>query len=569
MTLTSAVNYCIGCVFAEREPPGKGCSTLLMGIAILLVMVPVLAVLGLVGFFHWLIVDGLLFVALWALPRRHWPWVFLAAIVARIAAGVIISIASGLPGAFLGYWSSPISFLLGNVLEPFLVVTGVLLLQHWRLHPGGQVTTASMAKLHFAAAVSAFAVACKDIAYVLNENAIGDVRQALIVNMVAIEEANTWGLLSAFAIKNFLGCFVGIMLLAPFALWAGSGGHRRNSSVILKDGMTYLLLVMIGYLVLATSTTVAQLAEFLRLLLMVATAIFAMRHGWRGAAMSIFTASMAIAIEDHIGQPAHSAVWMQLFIAITGAMALLFGATIDDMHEASRMLQSAKEKSENLASELHSAAMRNLQVEESERRRLAAELHDEFGQNMTALQTHLKLARSDENQPETAKSLDAIGELTDSMRSNIAGILERLQPAALEELGLYGAVDRGSIRRLAEDAGLHFAIELQGDARLLRLLEDSTRIAAYRLVQEAVTNVIRHARATQCGVRLRINRRGPHLWLFLSVRDNGLGRADFLRAGNGIRGMRARLLALGGKLHLSDHAPGLRLHALLRQAYTD
>ena len=96
---------------------------------------------------------------------------------------------------------------------------------------------------------------------------------------------------------------------------------------------------------------------------------------------------------------------------------------------------------------------------------------------------------------------------------------------------------------------LHFAIELQGDARLLRLLEDSTRIAAYRLVQEAVTNVIRHARATQCGVRLRINRRGPHLWLFLAVRDNGLGRADFLRAGNGIRGMRARLLG-GEEGHL-------------------
>lgn len=62
-------------------------------------------------------------------------------------------------------------------------------------------------------------------------------------------------------------------------------------------------------------------------------------------------------------------------------------------------------------------------------------------------------------------------------------VLEHLRPAALGELGIYGAIDRGSIRSLAENAGLAFDVELQGDARLLSLLGEAHAIAAYRLAQ--------------------------------------------------------------------------------------
>lgn len=59
--------------------------------------------------------------------------------------------------------------------------------------------------------------------------------------------------------------------------------------------------------------------------------------------------------------------------------------------------------------------------------------------------------------------------------------------------------------------------------------------------------------------------RNGKLWLFLDVRDDGIGSAAFLRPGNGLTTMHDRVLALGGRLHLQDLAPGLRLHALLRQ----
>ena len=152
------------------------------------------------------------------------------------------------------------------------------------------------------------------------------------------------------------------------------------------------------------------------------------------------------------------------------------------------------------------------------------------------------------------------------MRQNLGAVLERLRPAALDELGLFAAIDTGSIRRLAEGANLHFELQLQGDARLLALLEDTHRIAAYRLVQESVTNIVRHAYAHRCTVRLRIERRRQALWLFLDIRDDGIGRGPAPRAGSGLSGMRDRVIALDGRLHLRDRKPGLRVHALLRQA---
>jgi two-component system sensor histidine kinase UhpB len=151
------------------------------------------------------------------------------------------------------------------------------------------------------------------------------------------------------------------------------------------------------------------------------------------------------------------------------------------------------------------------------------------------------------------------------MRANISGVLESLRPSALEQLGLFHAIDQGLVRRLADDAGVALETVLEGDARLLPLLDDTLRIAAYRLVQEGVTNVVRHARAGQCQVRLRVNQRRGMLWLFVEIRDDGIGPRPSRGPGRGLANMRDRVLALGGRLHVASPGGGLRLHALLRQ----
>ncbi len=520
--------------------------------------------LGRIQFYHWNITNGLLFTALWLLPLRWWPWLFAATVLSRSLGGIAIHSASGAPGLFLGYWSDPAQYVLGNLLEPFLVATGVLALRGNGISPRSHASGTAIGLLHLAATISALAVACKDVLYVLNDGIVADVRRGVIVDAVPIGGPGSWTLLAGFAIKNALGNFIGIMLLAPLAWWHATRRDCAGSRAILRSALHYLLPAATLYLVLSHAAPQSQMAELLRLLLIAAVVVFAMRHGWRGAAMSVLAVSAAVAIEDHIGQPAVHPVWMQLFIAICGAMALMFGAAIDELREQRQYLGLAHEQAAALARELGRAAERNLQAEERERRRLASELHDEFGQNLTALQTHLKLAEPIFDAAGRRAVTDALLEITRTMRLNIAGVLEALRPAALDQSGLYAMIEHGSVRRLAEDAGLQFDTLIEGDSRLLPLLGDAQRIAAYRLVQEAVTNVVRHAHASRCSVRLRVNRRAGDLCVFLDIRDDGIGGTGHLRPGNGLTSMRDRVLALGGTLHLRDLEPGLRVHALLR-----
>lgn len=521
-------------------------------------------VLGRAGFFHWLIVDGAVFTAMWCLPARRWPWLFVATIAARMVGGVLIGAATGARYEFLRYWHGPMPFVLGNVAEPFLLATGVLYLRQVRLTPGDPVTPERIAKLHVGALIAALAVAAKDLAYVASEGMVGDVRSGRVVDMVPIGGPGSFDLLATFALKNLMGCFIGIMLVAPFALWLASPAQRSGSVRFLRAALHWLLPAMAGYLLLSLRLPGSLLSEMLRLLLLTAVVVFAMQHGWRGAALAVLAASMAVAIEDHFGIHASNPIRLQLYIAVSGAMGLLFGASMDSLRRQTTELQQAVGYGNRLALELSTAAERTLQAEERERRRLAAELHDEFGQNLTALQTRLKLAEPGLAAAGHQTLTDSLFDIARTMRQNIGRVLESLRPAALDEIGLYAAIERGSVRHLAEDAGLGFETRIEGDARLLALLGDAQRIAAYRLVQEAVTNIVRHARATRCSVRLRINRRHGDLYVFIDVRDDGIGGARHLRPGNGLSNMHDRVLALGGRLHLQDLQSGMRVHALLR-----
>ncbi len=565
MPVSARLNHILSQLLAEDADSVPRRSRLLIGIALALAMMLAYGAVGLVGSYHWLIATGVLFAALWALPRHWWPWLFGATIVARIIKGMIEDTVSGVTGPFFGYWSGPVQFSLGNLLEPFLVVAGVLLLRRWKVAPSMPATMNAMGRLHVAAALSAMAVVCKDLLYVLNDGFVADVRLAHIYNPVPIGGPGSWELLVWFVIKNFLGDFIGIMLVAPYAFWLSSPANRAGSAAILRDMLRYALPLLAVLVWLGMMDQGSRLAELVRLLMMVVVVVFAMRHGWRGAAVSVFAASLAVALEEYLGRPTLSPIEMQMFIAITGAMALLFGTTVDGLRQHTALLLAANRNSDMLAEELHTAVIHTLQTEERERQRLAAELHDEFGQTLTALQTHLKLAEPDFVAAGRIGVTSTLFELTRTMRHNIAGVLERLRPTALDELGLFAAIERGSVRRLAEDAGLAFETHIEGDARLLAGLDQTHLLAAYRLVQEAVTNVVRHAGASRCDVRLRVNRRANALWLFLDVRDDGIGGIGRIRPGNGLVNMRHRVVALGGRLNLQDLTTGSRLHALLKQ----
>ncbi|HEX6828961.1 MAG TPA: histidine kinase, partial [Burkholderiales bacterium] len=186
-----------------------------------------------------------------------------------------------------------------------------------------------------------------------------------------------------------------------------------------------------------------------------------------------------------------------------------------------------------------------LRVQEEERRALAHELHDELGQYLAAIQAEATaIARPGGQCPPRARDgADAIiGSVREIIR-RVRGMLQRLRPETLESLGLEEAVRELVEGWRARNPDVECRLEL---AAPLGAIDDAAGIAAYRVVQEALTNVARHARARRVMVRLARGSGRERDALEITVRDDGIGRIPEPQRGFGLLGMRERVEALGG-----------------------
>ncbi|WP_052755023.1 HAMP domain-containing sensor histidine kinase [Lampropedia cohaerens] len=181
---------------------------------------------------------------------------------------------------------------------------------------------------------------------------------------------------------------------------------------------------------------------------------------------------------------------------------------------------------------------------ELERKQLAATLHDEFSQSLTALRSvsHvLGMAQVDQQRQRDAVAL--IQHSVERMQLVLRGLLSSLRPAALDGLGLAMAVED----LLAQYRQFHPQLQLRFHSRTLPSLPEALQMHAYRLVQEACTNAIRHGACQNIRVSLRASAAALHL----RIADDGCGRADAIapRAGHfGVIGMVERAQALGGSV---------------------
>lgn len=188
---------------------------------------------------------------------------------------------------------------------------------------------------------------------------------------------------------------------------------------------------------------------------------------------------------------------------------------------------------------LREMSQRLVEAQEAERRRLALELHDSAGQLLTALKLGLSLLerRLGPDNPHAPLLSDAL-EMVDTVHEEIRAISRALQPPALARAGL-----DGSLRSLCSDFARQTGVQIayQGDEP--PELDVQVATTFYRFLQEALTNVRRHAQAQQVVVWLQVREDE----LCLSVRDDGVGlRDDALPRHGGLQGLRERFELIGG-----------------------
>lgn len=202
----------------------------------------------------------------------------------------------------------------------------------------------------------------------------------------------------------------------------------------------------------------------------------------------------------------------------------------------------------------HRALARQLlNAQEGERRHLAHELHDELGQTLTAIKITLQAARRVADDA-VSPHLDECISLAEKTLGQVRHLSVDLRPAALDRLGLVPSV-RGLLEREAQRNGL--VTHLEADVATPRLPPD-VETACFRIVQEALTNVVRHARAHEVWVGLQETAQE----LRLSVRDDGIGfnvEAAQDRAARGeslgLLGLHERVQVVGGRVEIAS-APG-------------
>jgi two-component system NarL family sensor kinase len=194
---------------------------------------------------------------------------------------------------------------------------------------------------------------------------------------------------------------------------------------------------------------------------------------------------------------------------------------------------------------------------EEERRRLRRDLHDGLGPTLAGLTLGLDTARSrSASQPELTELLGKLKAETQRAVTDVRRIVYGLRPPALDDFGLIGSL-REEVGRLQYEAPA-LTVTLDAPDGELPDLPAAAEVACYRIVTEALTNITRHALATKCSVRIRLDNN----YLDVVVRDDGVGLPEGWRAGVGIASMRERVAELGGDLVIEPALPhGTRINA--------
>lgn len=242
---------------------------------------------------------------------------------------------------------------------------------------------------------------------------------------------------------------------------------------------------------------------------------------------------------------------------------------LDEWQRTGKAINQLVASQEQLLSERKKLALKLMTIQEGERRYLARELHDEFGQCLAAINAvAASISQTAENDcPTLVPEAKNISRITHHMMKLLRGLLLRLRPGDIDELGLTASLKSLVAGWNASSGGkIHYNLAIHGD---LDQLPEPIPVTVFRIVQECLTNIAKHSAATHANVTLTI---GPSLAtgsannIVLMIEDDGIASNLPFEdsSGIGLLGICERVNALGGRLTLETGKPsGLVVHVRL------
>jgi signal transduction histidine kinase len=215
----------------------------------------------------------------------------------------------------------------------------------------------------------------------------------------------------------------------------------------------------------------------------------------------------------------------------------------DQVAERTADLQQTSDRLRGSQDRLLRVARRWIETEEIERGNLARDLHNDIGQGLTALHLNLETSKgSVANNPRLQQFVATSKELINQVTNSVRQLSQRLRPSLLDDLGLIAAV-REYVSAQFDAAGIEYELQHEGNDKLI---DPNSSIIAYRLIQEAIENVIRHSDASRAQISIQVGNE----MLVVHIKDNGKG-FDASQASNesqhfGLTSMRERASMMAG-----------------------
>jgi len=228
---------------------------------------------------------------------------------------------------------------------------------------------------------------------------------------------------------------------------------------------------------------------------------------------------------------------------------------IDEWKRTSETINQLASSQEQVIAENQQLALKLLNIQEEDHRYIARELHDEFGQclaGINAVTASIKQTAK-QHSPELVEELNTISPITAHMMDVLRSMLTRLRPAEVDDLGL-----TTSLKKLLNNwnnrsnGSTRYVLTINGD---IDNLPDPLPVNIYRIVQECLTNIAKHAHASLADVIINSQ---PNHYIQLEISDDGIADVDEFdnTLGVGLLGIRERVMALGGKIILLARSTG-------------